>query len=141
MTIIKMKIFFIILRESKMDCCRAAEQIWLSHTIDYCLITNYMARSSTGLPSVSQSVCHLTITLASTSPVFYFNSPPDKSFPRVSVAYTADEVQYKWLSGSTPVGLEGDLQMSQFDLQQTFARELNFTRSESGWAGRKYMFT
>ena len=34
-----------------------------------------------------------------------------------SVAYTADEVQYKWLSGSTPVGLEGDLQMSQFDLQ------------------------
>ena len=50
-----------------------------------------------------------------------------------SVAYTADEVQYKWLSGSTPVGLEGDLQMSQFDLQQTFARELNFTRSESGW--------
>ena len=50
----------------------------------------------------------------------------------VTVAYTADEVQYKWLSGSTPVGLEGDLQMSQFDLQQTFARELNFTRSESG---------
>ena len=38
---------------------------------------------------------------------------------------------YKWLSGSDPVGLEGDLQMSQFDLQQTFARELNFTRSES----------
>ena len=38
---------------------------------------------------------------------------------------------YKWLSGTDPVGLEGDLQMSQFDLQKTFARELNFTRSES----------
>ena len=38
---------------------------------------------------------------------------------------------YKWLSGTDPVGLEGDLQMSQFDLQETFARELNFTRSES----------
>ena len=49
-----------------------------------------------------------------------------------SVAYTAEEVQYNWLSGSEPVGLEGDLQMSQFDLQKTFARELNFTRHESG---------
>ena len=49
-----------------------------------------------------------------------------------SVAYTAEEVQYNWLSGSDPVGLEGDLQMSQFDLQKTFARELNFTRHESG---------
>ena len=48
------------------------------------------------------------------------------------VAYTAEEVQYNWLSGSEPVGLEGDLQMSQFDLQKTFARELNFTRHESG---------
>ena len=54
----------------------------------------------------------------------------------VLVAYTAEEVQYNWLSGSEPVGLEGDLQMSQFDLQKTFARELNFTRHESGtlWA-------
>ena len=50
-----------------------------------------------------------------------------------SVAYTAEEVQYNWLSGSEPVGLEGDLQMSQFDLQKTFARELNFTRHESGY--------
>ena len=50
----------------------------------------------------------------------------------LSVAYTAEEVQYNWLSGSEPVGLEGDLQMSQFDLQKTFARELNFTRHESG---------
>ena len=49
----------------------------------------------------------------------------------ISVAYTKEEVKYRWLSGSTPVGLEGDLQMSQFDLQETFARELNFTRSES----------
>ena len=49
----------------------------------------------------------------------------------VAVAYTAEEVRYKWLSGTDPVGLEGDLQMSQFDLQKTFARELNFTRSES----------
>ena len=40
-------------------------------------------------------------------------------------------MRYKWLSGTDPVGLEGDLQMSQFDLQKTFARELNFTRSES----------
>ena len=70
-------------------------------------------------------------------------------FPCVSVAYTADEVQYKWLGGktlvclfnnffksailgSTPVGYEGELQLSQFDLQETYFRELNFTRSESG---------
>ena len=51
----------------------------------------------------------------------------------ISVAYTADQVQYKWLSGSKPVGMEDDLQMSQFELQKTFHREVNFTRSsESG---------
>jgi hypothetical protein len=30
------------------------------------------------------------------------------------------------------VGYEGELQLSQFDLQKTFFRELNYTRSESG---------
>ena len=54
---------------------------------------------------------------------------PDSSC--VSVAYTAEEVKYRWLSGTDPVGLEKGLQMSQFDLQETFSRELNFTRSES----------
>ena len=49
----------------------------------------------------------------------------------LSVAYTAQEVKYSWLSGTDPVGLEKGLQMSQFDLQETFSRELNFTRSES----------
>ena len=34
--------------------------------------------------------------------------------------------------GFDPVGYEGELQLSQFDLQKTFFRELNFTRSESG---------
>ena len=70
-------------------------------------------------------------------------------FHCVSVAYTADEVQYKWLGGktlvclfnnffkrgilgSTPVGYEEELQLSQFELQETYFRELNFTRSESG---------
>ena len=55
-------------------------------------------------------------------------------------------MQYKWLGGehciplfsgtyhivgSEPVGYEGELQLSQFDLKETFFRELNFTRSES----------
>ena len=52
--------------------------------------------------------------------------------PDVSVAYTAEEVKYSWLSGTDPVGLEKGLQMSQFDLQEVKARSLNFTRSESG---------
>lgn len=69
----------------------------------------------------------------------------------IPVAYTADEVEYKWLEGASPVGYEGELQLSQviwasvecqkspgaitlfqFDLQKTFFRQLNFTRSESG---------
>ena len=29
------------------------------------------------------------------------------------VAYTADEVEYKWLEGASPVGYEGELQLSQ----------------------------
>ena len=33
--------------------------------------------------------------------------------------------------GSTPVDYEGELQLSQFDLKETYFRELNFTRSES----------
>ena len=31
----------------------------------------------------------------------------------VLVAYTADEVEYKWLEGASPVGYEGELQLSQ----------------------------
>ena len=31
----------------------------------------------------------------------------------IPVAYTADEVEYKWLEGASPVGYEGELQLSQ----------------------------
>ena len=34
----------------------------------------------------------------------------------VKVAYTADEVEYKWLEGASPVGYEGELQLSQVEI-------------------------
>ena len=64
-------------------------------------------------------------------PLDHTSPPSQLHSPDVSVAYTAEEVKYSWLSGTDPVGLEKGLQMSQFDLQETFSRELNFTRSES----------
>ncbi|XP_023328188.1 gamma-aminobutyric acid receptor alpha-like [Eurytemora carolleeae] len=75
----------------------------------------------------------MRLTIKAKCPMLLRNFPMDhQSCPLVlgSFAYTADEVEYKWKSGD-PVGYEGELQLSQFDITKTLFRSLNYTRSES----------
>ena len=78
-----------------------------------CLWIMYVPLNIMIVPIIVIVINIVMISNPSSASIFWSASSLTIVSNTVLVAYTADEVEYKWLEGASPVGYEGELQLSQ----------------------------